>query len=176
MSSYHDDVRVVARAQPLFLVLLMGVGLFFLADSVRTLQENGWFNPKAFFDDNVRFGGRNPYYTVPWLGHLMAAVQAAVVVASGLEFATLAAARFNAITFDGAHFRDIGLLGTAKIDAKSVTSARWVDAGWIEIRYLNARQRKKRFLIMPMSYRETIEAIIANLAACGVVVERRRAD
>ena len=156
-----------------------GVFLAFVSfDSIFTLQDRGWLNPEAFFSETARFGRTNPIQTIPWVGHVTSLLVFGLLILQIIEAVMLARRGFNAIIFDGETFSEPGLLRIRTIDRDKITSVRRVSAfgkglDMVEIRYrarCGAKDVEKRFAIMPWFYRESIDAIIANLAACGVRV------
>ena len=176
--------HIIARTNPIILALLLIAIILALSDSAQTLQENGWLNPEAFFRDNVQFGRGNPYYTVQWFGHVMALAELGYLIVFGPEFARLSMARFNAITFDGQQIKSIGAFRNTGFTPASIKVAERIPPSfgatdWVSISYVK-RGRSGRsegsLLIMSWAYRESVDEIVANLAACGVAVTSRATE
>lgn len=173
--------RVVARANPFTWALLIAVLIYSLANDVQTLQASGWLNPEAFFNENTTFGRNNPYNTIPWFGHAMMVIIAIAFTVLFTQFSILAAARFNALTFDGRYLREHGLPRRTPIEPTAITTAKRIppsfgSADWIEIRYRKSDGREGGMVIMPWFKWESVDVIAANLAACGIPVAPRGDD
>ncbi len=114
----------------------------------------------------------------------MALAELGYLIIFGPEFARLSMARFNAITFDGQQIKSIGPFRNTRFAPASINLAERIPPSfgatdWVVISYVN-RGRSGRsegsLLIMPWAYRESVDEIVANLAACGVAVTPRATE